>query len=122
MVQLVPRKSIEDHQYAFAYYIEVTRLIDTAEKILEFSFVRLSTDDDMEHSLRRATPTSQKGNLFVVEWFCPGLLDTLHVFMNMLRAKHPVAPFSGGMPCPLPRSHPKRFCRDFRQNFNARPG
>lgn len=81
--------------------MEVTPTIDTVEETPGRSCVKWSTDEEVDHNLRRGMGISEQGGLSVGEWFELKHLKTLQRCVSVMRASHAVAPFSQRTPYPL---------------------
>lgn len=62
------RGSNESQTYPFLQFMVVTRPIDTLDKTLECVYVKWSTDDEVQPSLRRGTGISEQGGPRQGEW------------------------------------------------------
>lgn len=81
--------------------MEGIRLIGTVGERLGYVFLKYSSDDDVDYSLRRGANISEQGRLKVREWFVTNLyllpstyqcrLKTLKRFIHVLRAYHAIA-------------------------------
>lgn len=115
LFRLSLRGDSEIWDYSFLQYMEVMYPIDTEDTTdgtLGYVCPRLGSDQKVDHGQELGTAALEQGHLSVGEWFGMQSLQTVERYLNVLRAKHAIHPFTGRIPWPLRRFYVRRFFDD----------